>query len=839
MGAAARMSREYYKRFDWSKNKKQLMMKRLLMNPPSGNIQHILLKGSVGSGKSTAIIAWAFENVLDRFPGAKWLVMRRTHGQIMGSIWEQINDFNRDFGIPVARIRGSKSAGPPEIVYPNGSKWVFWSSESVVDRSGGDTARGLGGTQYSGCTLEEPDRIHKEAIDTIPNRLREKSGVTTRVIFYSANPTPVGHWLHRMFEGDKDTKPGPDMHSITMTMWDNKHWLPPNYIESQVEYYKDKPGLMKRMVHGEWGPELKGRPYYSTYFDRAFHISRTSFIATWEKDQRWKEGPVCLCWDFGQARPALVVFQDVAIGETFRQIRVLAGFLGDHITLRIFAKYYLDEIYKLLPGAEFLTYCFDDKTEVLTRSGWKFFKDLQPLDMVATRSKNGEVEWQFPTQHIDQPYFGLMHRYDTPRVSFNVTPHHKFMIKGSREQRSIEEIHQLTEAKFPVTAVPYVGSENVCPLVSEFVGWWLADGTLSGGVRFNFTKQRKIGRLLWLLQKLGWKHKVYKRGGFHTVIYVSKKQRVFGQKLGDFLAPLWQPKKLPDNFLDWNLAARQSLLYALVSGDGHWESESTGTFNSTSYELAGQMQALLLSVGLSGNLKVLKPNSGTFDNARTCYRVNITPRATVVCHPGQIKRELYCGNVYCVSVPNRTLYVRRNGCVMWSGNCDPAGKQNDPRGVTQETAIDVLRSLHLTPNFKKSEVKGGVDLIIKLLQETINHRLLGVQPAIIIEPDPKYTDDIVGMFEAGYAQEEETSKGEFKPHHDQYYIHLADAFRYGVIHRRRLDDEKGIDGHRGPQYMRPTDDMLGAGLYVATPLDMERILGPGWDGGPTTAYYNF
>src|SRR5262249_29449647 len=149
------------------------------------------------------------------YPGAKWLVMRRTHGQIMGSIWEQINDFNRQYHIPVARIRASKSQGPPEIVYPNGSKWVFWSSESVVDRTGGDTARGLGGTQYSGCTLEEPDRIHKEAVDTIPNRLREKSGVQTRVIFYSANPTPEGHWLHRMFRGDKDTRPGVNMHEMT------------------------------------------------------------------------------------------------------------------------------------------------------------------------------------------------------------------------------------------------------------------------------------------------------------------------------------------------------------------------------------------------------------------------------------------------------------------------------------------------------------------------------------------------------------------------------------------------------------------------------------------------
>lgn len=523
------MSQGYYAKFDWTKNPKQQLLRDILRNPPSNRIQHILTRGSVGSGKSTGCIAWAFENVLDQYPGAKWLVMRRTHSQLKGSIWEQTCEFNRDYKIPVQSSHSSPNAGPPEIVYTNGSKWMFWSSAATVDQSGSgsDTARGLGGTQFSGCTLEEADRVHKETVDTIPNRLREKSGVQVRVIFYNANPTPEGHWLHQMFRTKDYSDPDSeyhreDYHEIHFTMDDNLHWLPPGYKESQIRYYRDKPGLYKRMVLGEWGPELRGTPIYGRYFRRDFHISNISYVESWVESKGWQNGPILLGFDFGYKRPALTVIQDVRIGN-FTQLRFLMSFLGDSVTLRVFAKYHLDLIARLLPNAEILTFC------------------------------------------------------------------------------------------------------------------------------------------------------------------------------------------------------------------------------------------------------------------------------------------------------------------------DPAGAQSDGRGVTEENAIDVLRSLGLSPQYKKSDVQGGCDLIIKLLQEVNNHPLIGIQPAISVEPLPQYTEDLVSMFEAGYSQEEETTKGQFKPHHDQYYIHIADASRYPVIHRRRLDEERGIWARRQEQYRRLDESILGSGLYVPTPVDMEELFGE----SQQNAYYGF
>ena len=345
-------SRGYYERFDWKSNLKQLAMHTYLQAPVTNNIQHFLLRGSVGSGKSTAAIAFHYET-LDNYAGAKILVMRRTYAELMASTFDSIRRFNQDYGIE-AHYRESKPS--PTITYKNGSKWVFWASESVTRMSSSDIAHGLKSTEYSGAILEEADMIHLAAVDTVPQRLREKSGVPVRVIFYIANPPNEDHWLCKRFKfGEVAKEARFDYNEMHFVMEDNRKNLVPGYIENQHALYRNKPSLYRRMILGEYGREVKGEPIYGPYFNRGIHVAQQSFIENWRQRQLWKDGPVCLCLDFGFCHPALVVFQDVKIG-TFRQIRVLAAFLGSNITLRVWMRLLLDELTVLLPHAEFETY---------------------------------------------------------------------------------------------------------------------------------------------------------------------------------------------------------------------------------------------------------------------------------------------------------------------------------------------------------------------------------------------------------------------------------------------------------------------------------------------------
>lgn len=353
------MMEGFYARFDLTKNLKQLEVYQTLMDPTlplrtRGRVQYVCLRGSVGSGKSIMGIALPLM-ILHRFPGSTWLGMRRTDPTMMASMFYPILEFCKKYNIP-CKSRLKSSTGPATIEFPNTSKWVFWSSESVMEDKDNDNARGLASMEFSGATVEEADSVHMEAINTIPQRLREPSGVAPRLMFITLNPTEDTHPLAKMFNEAHNNEFPEDYHDFHFTMQDNAHWLPEGYIESQIAKYKNQPALYRRFILGEWGPVAKGKPIFGPHYDERYHVAKESFIARWHRDQLWQDGDVCLCWDFGYETPALVVFQDVRRG-TFQQLRFLYCHLGDNVDLGTFGEYVLAEVKRLLPGANFMTYC--------------------------------------------------------------------------------------------------------------------------------------------------------------------------------------------------------------------------------------------------------------------------------------------------------------------------------------------------------------------------------------------------------------------------------------------------------------------------------------------------
>lgn len=51
--------------------------------------------------------------------------------------------------------------------------------------------------------------------------------------------------------------------------------------------------------------------------------------------------------------------------------------------------------------------CYSDDTEILTDSGWKFFKDLdKDCDKVAQYEENGNISFVHPLRYIDKEYIG-------------------------------------------------------------------------------------------------------------------------------------------------------------------------------------------------------------------------------------------------------------------------------------------------------------------------------------------------------------------------------------------------------------------------------------------------
>src|SRR4030042_3930453 len=73
--------------------------------------------------------------------------------------------------------------------------------------------------------------------------------------------------------------------------------------------------------------------------------------------------------------------------------------------------------------------CYDDKTEVLTKDGWKLFRDITELDELATLNPlTHEIEYHRYLRMFHYNHSGKMYRIKSKQVDLLVTPNHKMYI---------------------------------------------------------------------------------------------------------------------------------------------------------------------------------------------------------------------------------------------------------------------------------------------------------------------------------------------------------------------------------------------------------------------------
>lgn len=372
--------------------------------------------------------------------------------------------------------------------------------------------------------------------------------------------------------------------------------------------------------------------------------------------------------------------------------------------------------------------CFDDKTEVFTDQGWKLFSELDHTEKVATRTPNGSIEYQLPTRWISKPYQGEMFSYDSYNLKFVVTPNHKLIVKNAWERNGeffLEEIRNLRNERYclPRGANPmarkgrdekfslpprqpssisrfgpkYKIEQELPPVrlvdFANFVGLWIAEGRKNpDGYRVEITQSKPEG-VRWidsLMDRLRWP----------TTRTRSEKQvswSVYSPELQDYLSALCvggsrvgDEIALPRQSLDgtWGREACESLLHGLMMGDGSWNSREKrfDYYLSASKVLVDQVQQLLLLLGYSAHVgknysegrPFVSTNGKAYVSRVPGYRVRVNSATRhAYYYPGRVKRIDYDGIVYCVTVPNHVIMVRRDGVPMWSGNSSEVERSAD------------------------------------------------------------------------------------------------------------------------------------------------------------------
>lgn len=209
-----------------------------------------------------------------------------------------------------------------------------------------------------------------------------------------------------------------------------------------------------------------------------------------------------------------------------------------------------------------------------------------------------------------------------------------------------------------------------------FFGIWLADGWT--------TSSYGIG----IAQKHGHKHRAIARLLRRLPFRFRKREQTFqtyDKQLWSYLVEFGKaPEKFVPGFIK-DLSPRQIKIFLkwFGLGDGTTMPGGWRIFYTCSKRLADDLQELLLKIGRLGTIKerTRRGNIIIVDHEARRIRPQYEVHERVKKGDSWIDRRdtsriPYSGKVYCATVPNHVMYIRRNGHAYWCGNTSMFWSQN-------------------------------------------------------------------------------------------------------------------------------------------------------------------
>jgi len=350
--------------------------------------------------------------------------------------------------------------------------------------------------------------------------------------------------------------------------------------------------------------------------------------------------------------------------------------------------------------------CFSDDHEVLTNDGWKTVYELSKNDEVATWNQEKMVmEYQKPTDIPKYEYDGELIEYKNNRVDIAVTPNHRMLYQkmndksedglGSWDTKEAQEIEDRAVTVFRTTGkygnnhnggllkIPKIeygatGKKGNEPYydhylieqeqLAEFVGFYAAEGwtakcLVAVAQNTNSEKYDYIKNLLKELPFGDWKEnqrKSLSRGvdtGNITSTF-SNSNKTLAYWLKEQVNSGCENKKIPQFIFNGSDKVKQSFIKGLVAGDGYRYSEKTFAIRTKSEQLVNDLQRLGVELGIATSV----------NRSNGIPLVIFSEREKIWVKRESIKRIQYNGLVWCVTVPNSYIFIRRNGQIVVTGN---------------------------------------------------------------------------------------------------------------------------------------------------------------------------
>ena len=332
--------------------------------------------------------------------------------------------------------------------------------------------------------------------------------------------------------------------------------------------------------------------------------------------------------------------------------------------------------------------CLTENTEVLTSTGFKLIRNLTSADLIANYNLNtGRCFFKSPKNiikremRVDEKIFSFL----IPMIDKEITvsENHRMPLKeGTAKACEISNITEVRDYFWGGCGLDIqdydISDEELC-----LIAWIVGDGSIkksnkrkdgtfsSINIRFGLTKERKILRIISLLDSLGIAFGYNKNPKQTTInLCVNDSRRLVDIYVGE-------NKRYPKYFIE-KLSTRQALLFLeeCLKVDGDWinyQKYGGIKYNSTRQEDIDFLSALIsLHKGIA--------NNGTrytegYKKVKTNYlsaipNQNLIAGGNGIAKNKVIKRKIeYSGKLVCVTCDAGFFIARQNGFTFVTGNC--------------------------------------------------------------------------------------------------------------------------------------------------------------------------
>jgi hypothetical protein len=381
----------------------------------------------------------------------------------------------------------------------------------------------------------------------------------------------------------------------------------------------------------------------------------------------------------------------------------------------------VDCVVVLRPTKSRSLYCLDEKTEVLTRDGWK--RDVEVGEYVlAFDIASGETRFvpalEKVRRPLDQDEFFCSIKGQSSDI--RVTNHHRMVYDNKRRLGwKVKEAQDLADMR-DGAYIPVCGNGKFAgiPLSDSeltFIGWVMTDGSINkknGQITITQGEQQTdyCEEIERCIRECGFKfgRSVSKRTDIHwnahgdVVRWTISRGAPRGRdkdKTGWGRLEPWISKDLSPNLFDMTERQFAVMLEAIYHGDGNKHFKTSYHIGKGNRAFIERLQAMAVQRGYRASISVEKTNE-----VRHCdlWMIHIKKQRFVKVgstsgkHAKWIKEPHTNESCWCVQNELGTLITRRNGKVAVLGNCQMIGRGTRLSPETGKDHLLLLDFLWLT-----------------------------------------------------------------------------------------------------------------------------------------------